>query len=575
MPEGIDLGISGLASGFDWRSLVDQLSQAERSPQTRLRTEQNTIDQRKIAFGSIATQLSVLRNRVTSLKDTSLYNARSVSVSDSTLASSTAAASTAQGSYTFAVTQLATTAARVGTSDVAAPLNGSSDVSGLTLANASFATAVTAGNFTVNGKQVTLATTDTLQQVFDKVSTATGGQVTGAYDPATDKVSLSSVSEIVLGSATDTSNFLTVARLSNNGLGSISSTSALGALKLNSKLSAAPLSVGINDGGAGLGKFKINGVEIAYNATTDSITDVIKRITDSAAGVTASYDSVNDRFRIANKTTGDLGIALEDVTGNFLAATGLGASTIERGKDLLYTVNGGGQLASHTNTITGDSSGIEGLSVTALKANSSFTIGVNADTTKVRTAIEEFIADYNKVQSIIDTNTASTTDAKGKVTAGTLASDSDASGISSRLRSILNSQVSGLTTALKQVESIGIASNGNDNSITIGDSDKLDAALANNLGAIQSLFADSAKGIATQLDAYLEKTAGDDGTLIERQDRLSKQSVAIDTQITDQEKIVQANRQRLITSFLAMESAQQKSNQQLQYLSQRFGTASS
>ena len=575
MPEGIDLGISGLASGFDWRALVDQLTQVERSPQTRLRTEQSSIELRKNAFASIATQLTVLRNRVTALKDTSLYSARSTTVSDSTLASSTAAASTPQGSYAFAVTQLATTAARVGTSTVAASLSGSDDVSGLTLADASFASAVTAGSITVNGRQVTIATSDTLQQVFDKVSTATGGQVTGAYSATTDKITLSSAAEIVLGSATDTSNFLTVARLSNNGLDTISSTSALGTLKLNSKLSTAPLSVGINDGGAGLGAFKINGVQIDYNATTDSISDVIKRITDSGAGVTASYDSINDRFRIANKTTGDLGIALEEVTGNFLAATGLSASTIERGKDLLYTVNGGGQLASHSNTATGDSSGIEGLSVTVLKENSSFTIGVNADTTKVKSAIQDFIADYNKVQSLIDTDTASTTDAKGKVTAGTLASESDASSISSRLRSILNAQVSGLTTALKQVEGIGIASNGNDNSISIGDSETLDAALANNLGAIQNLFADSAKGVAVKLDEYLEKTIGDDGTLIGRQDRLGKQSVEIDTQITDQEKVVQANRQRLISSFLAMESARQKSNQQLQYLSQRFGTASS
>ena len=575
MPEGIDLGISGLASGFDWRALVDQLTQVERSPQTRLRTEQSSIELRKNAFASIATQLTVLRNRVTALKDTSLYSARSTTVSDSTLASSTAAASTPQGSYAFAVTQLATTAARVGTSNVAASLSGSDDVSGLTLADASFASAVTAGSITVNGRQVTIATSDTLQQVFDKVSTATGGQVTGAYSATTDKITLSSAAEIVLGSATDTSNFLTVARLSNNGLDTISSTSALGTLKLNSKLSTAPLSVGINDGGAGLGAFKINGVQIDYNATTDSISDVIKRITDSGAGVTASYDSINDRFRIANKTTGDLGIALEEVTGNFLAATGLSASTIERGKDLLYTVNGGGQLASHSNTVTGDSSGIEGLSVTVLKENSSFTIGVNADTTKVKTAIQDFIADYNKVQSLIDTDTASTTDAKGKVTAGTLASESDASSISSRLRSILNAQVSGLTTALKQVEGIGIASNGNDNSISIGDSETLDAALANNLGAIQNLFADSAKGVAVKLDEYLEKTIGDDGTLIGRQDRLGKQSVEIDTQITDQEKVVQSNRQRLISSFLAMESARQKSNQQLQYLSQRFGTASS
>ena len=33
------------------------------------------------------------------------------------------------------------------------------------------------GTFTVNGKQITLATSDTLQAVFDKISTATGGAV--------------------------------------------------------------------------------------------------------------------------------------------------------------------------------------------------------------------------------------------------------------------------------------------------------------------------------------------------------------------------------------------------------------
>ena len=58
---------------------------------------------------------------------------------------------------------------------------------------------------------------------------------------------------------------------------------------------------------------------------------------------------------------------------------------------------------------------------------------------------------------------------------------------------------------------------------------------------------------------------------MDRQDRLSKQSAGIDTQISDQEKQVQANRQRLIDGFIAMETAQQRINQQLQYLSQRFG----
>ena len=53
-------------------------------------------------------------------------------------------------------------------------------------------------------------------------------------------------------------------------------------------------------------------------------------------GVTASYDSINDRMVLANRTTGDIGIAMEDVSGNFLAATGVTAGTLERGKNLLY-----------------------------------------------------------------------------------------------------------------------------------------------------------------------------------------------------------------------------------------------
>ena len=64
---------------------------------------------------------------------------------------------------------------------------------------------------------------------------------------------------------------------------------------------------------------------------------------------------------------------------------------------------------------------------------------------------------------------------------------------------------------------------------------------------------------------------GDEGSLIERQDTLTKQSSDIDDQIADLEKLVQANRATLISSFIAMESAQYKINQQLQFLKQRFG----
>jgi flagellar capping protein FliD len=66
---------------------------------------------------------------------------------------------------------------------------------------------------------------------------------------------------------------------------------------------------------------------------------------------------------------------------------------------------------------------------------------------------------------------------------------------------------------------------------------------------------------------------GDDGTLITKQDTLGSQSNDIDEQITQQERQVQSNRNALIAGFLAMEQAQARINQQLQFLTQRFGNS--
>ncbi len=570
----MDLGLSGLVSGLDWKTLVDQLAEAERAPQNRLRSDQSVLQKQNSAYASINTQLGKLQEKVTTLKDSLLFDSRLAGTSNEANATATTADGTALGAYVFNFTQLATAARQAGASGVGVSLSATNDVSGLVLSDAAFSAAVTAGTFTVNGKQITIAATDTLQSVFDQIATATGGTVTASYDSGTDRISLSSSSPIVLGSATDTSNFLQIAKLYNNGTGTISSTSELGVIKQNAALNAANLATTIDDGGLGLGEFKINGVSIAF-AATDTVSAVLKRINDSGAGVSASYDTVNDRFLLSNKTTGDIGIALEDVTGNFLAATGLSGGALERGKNLLYTVNGGSTLVSQSNTITEASSSIAGLSVTAITENTTTTITVSSDTAKIKTAINDFLAEYNKTQSLIDSQTASTTDAKGKVTAGILASENDAGEIATKLRRVVTENVAGLADALNQLEELGIVSNGNDNSLSLSNESKLDAALANNLNTVRNLFADTTSGLAVKLDAYLTRTAGDAGSLQSKQDRITKQATDIDTQIADLERVVESNRQRMIESFIAMETAQSQVKQQQQFLQQRFGTASS
>jgi flagellar hook-associated protein 2 len=544
-----DLGLSGLVSGLDWRALVDSLSDAERIPQTRLRADQTTIARQNTAYSAIQTALTSLQTRVQALNSTELFDTRTAT--------------------TFNVTQIATAAKQVGTSGVGYSLNATNDVSGLLVSSAPFATAVTAGTFTVNGQQITIAAGDTLQMVFDNIQAVTGSEVTASYDSLTDRITLSSANPIILGSATDTSNFLQAAKLNNNNSGTVTSATQLGVVKLSGALSSANFTTPIADGGTGTGEFKINGVSITFT-TADTVTGVLKRINDSAAGVTASYDTVNDRFVLANKVTGDIGVALEDVAGNFLEAAGLTTGTLSRGKNLLYTVDGGGQMVSQTNTITETSSGITGLSVTAVATGAS-TITVGSDAAVIKTAINDFIAEYNKVQSIIDAQTASTTDSKGKVTAGILATDGDADDIGTRLRRAVTGEITGLSAALNQLEDLGILSNGTDNTIKLDSETKLDKALTENLTTVRNIFADTTNGLAGKLEDYLEAVIGDEGSLVTRQSNNTKQSAAIDVQIADLERIVLSNRERMLQSFIAMETAQANANQQLSFLNQRFG----
>src|SRR6266540_1159088 len=119
----MDLGLSGLASGFDWRTLVDQLADVERTPQTRLRTEQNTLQQRNSAFTSLKTLLNNLKSRVDTLKSAELFDSGTVQLSDATAASATVASGAPLGSYDFHFIQLATAAKQLGASDIAASLS--------------------------------------------------------------------------------------------------------------------------------------------------------------------------------------------------------------------------------------------------------------------------------------------------------------------------------------------------------------------------------------------------------------------------------------------------------------------
>lgn len=566
----MELGLSGLASGFDWRSLVNQLADVERAPQRRLLNEQDRLNERRNAYSSIQTQLTTLQNKIEALSDPQLFDSRSTTSSDKDIASIAAETGAPTGSYEIEVLGMATSSVWKGSAGIASKLSVSDDVSTLALSDASFYRSFREGVFSVNGERVELTGSDTLQDVFDKIYTATGGDVSASYNSNTDRIELASSNEIILGSANDTSNFLQLTRLNNNGTGVVSSSARIGSGVVNGDMADSNLATPISDGGSGEGKFLINGVEITFDTSTDAVTDVLNRINTSKAGVSASYDTVSGNFTLTNKKTGDLGITMQDVSGNFLAATGLSGATMERGQNLRYTLNGGSELQSYTNKIDEESSGLQGITIDAL-TEGKVTLNVVTDENKIRSAIQAFITDYNSAQNLIDSSTQVETSSDGTVDAAILAGELDASQIATSLRGLANGQVSGPSPIFNLLSKFGINSNGDDNTIALTDSAALTSAIQDNLEDLKAFFSDEESGFTSRFKNFLDATIGDDGTLVQKQANLNTQASNINTQVDDLEKIVQANRQLLIDRFISMETAQSKANQQLQFLTNNFG----
>lgn len=565
--------ISGLLSNsaFDWKSVVDQLVAVSGAPIKKLSSEKDLNTAKMAALGELGSRLTALQDAVQAIREDEIFSARTVSsdLSNTTWRSSSVTG-TAMGSYAFDVTQLATQAQLRGAGDIGSGLATTGDVSGLTLANLATATPVTAGTFTVAGKQVTVALTDSLQDVFTAISTATGGAVTASYNATTDKISLVQASgELVLGAGNDTSNFLAAMRLANNGTGTATSSTALGAVKTSATLATAGLRTAITAvDGTGAGSFSINGVAVAYNVNTDTVNSVIARINEAGAGVTASYDPTNDRVVLLNKSTGDIGLTVEETAGGLLDALGLsaaGGGALVHGKNAQFSVNGGDVLTSTSNTLEAAVHGVTGLNVTVNTVTRQ-TLQVESDRVAMQGAIQDFIDKFNDVQTYNDEATAVRVDGTG-VSTSVLADNREVQAWARSLRSMAFEVASGVTGDITRLDDLGIDFEGTTSNLRIKDSGKLLAALGDKPEDVESFFMAPTGGIVTRFYSYLGDLASSGRS---QSSRLGENNSDLDEQIATLQSRLEQEREQLTNSFIRMLDAQSLAQSQNTYLTNTF-----
>jgi flagellar hook-associated protein 2 len=574
------LALAGLASGIDWTNIINDMVAAESAPITHWQTQQATLNSQDSAYHTIGTDLANLQNDVTTLSAPGFFQSSTASSSDAGVATATTQAGTPLGTYAFSVSQLATATAQNGSAVSALPISATDNVASVELNSSAFADPITAGTFSVNGKSITIAATDTLQSVFDQISTATSGAVTAGYDSSTDEITLSSAAPITLGSGADTSNFLQATQLFNNGTGIVTSLNPLAGIDINTPATQSNLATAISDGGNGQGEFEINGVPINFDASTDSINDILQSIDSSGAGVTATYDGANQRFTLTNNNGGNVGMTMQDVTGNFLAATGLSSGTLQAGSNLTYSLNGSAPMTNESNTVDASSLGLTGLSITAQSVGST-NITVSSDTSTIATAITNFVNDYNTVQNYISSQTTistSTTSATGAANStttttaapGLLMGNMDIEGIATDLRQLTDA--SPLSGIIENLNDIGITSNGNDNTLTAS-SLVLNDALTNNLSQISKLFTDPTTGLATTVGGYLKDALSTSGVLASGEQSLTNQYADIGTSITNLQTKITSDETEMENQFVLMEDAISTIDVSKQYLTAYFNSA--
>ena len=309
---------------------------------------------------------------------------------------------------------------------------------------------------------------------------------------------LTSASTINLGSGSDTSNFLTATHILESPAGSTrTSVQGIGATIATISLDSARLATAITPT---TGSFTVNGVSVAYDATADSLQNVIDRINGSDAGVTAIYDSYNDTFVVTSDTTGSSAIAFADVTGNFLASVGvLAPSSQALGVNAQYSINGGPTQYASKNVVT---DAVTGVTLTFKETTASaVSVDVFSDTGLVASRIDDFVEQYNSLMSQVADFTEFVEDSAN----GILFGDSTMRRIETQLRSALTGAVTGMTGDIRTMSDIGLSFGAFGSAVGATD------LLTFDRGTFDAAVASDASGVRALLTAFDASAALDAG----------------------------------------------------------------
>lgn len=397
------LRLTGMASGLDTESIVDGLLTASKLKIEKAEKQKTLLQWKQEAYKSILTKLNSFQTK---------YFGTSATSSSSTLLGSslTKLGASYNSSYISVTTSADSNAGSLYIADIVS-LASSAKLSGASGASANPSIAVDTDNLeelagksvvvTLDGvkKEITFSnrTYSSVQDVRDEMAaqlkTAFGdGRIT--VSGTGDNIQLSTSNStlqlsVPTDSAKDPSSVLDFGGYASNRL------------NLTAALGSAGLKQDVLGGGDTLA-FSINGKDFSF-ASTASLSDIMKAVNASGAGVKMTYSSLTDSFTLtATETGAQSAVTVSDAAGSLMGAL-FGGGTLTQGTDAVVKMSLNGStseadmitLTRSSNTFSVDGTQISLLGKAPGDAQEGIGIKLSYDTDAIATKISDFITDYN------------------------------------------------------------------------------------------------------------------------------------------------------------------------------------
>jgi flagellar hook-associated protein 2 len=418
-------GFSGVVSGLDWRTMIDQIIQVESKPLIATKAQVTAANSKTSAWQTFSGLATGLKTAVVGLRDGTALSKVSASVTDPSVASggaqhvaATAADGTSPGRFLVEVISLAQAekAGGEGFTSTTAAL-------GLT------------GEFFVNGSRIAVAATDSLAELRSKINAANSG-TTATKVTATILTTSATSNRLVLGSEVagaaglnlkdGTTGVLRSLGLLDSFPAVIKRPTSSGAAgdRFSSSFSTVKTLLGSTEA-LGLTSVTIGGQAVSLNLSAESLTQIAAKI-DLLNGVSAS---------VASET-------VDGTTSYYLDVRGT-TSFVDSGRvlELLGLVEGGRSSVAQQirgDVLTAGDASTPAASTTLLSGlwNGGIASGVMAgDTLTIAgtrgdgstVALSYTVAGGDTVQALLD-KLNNTTDGFGKTGSQTAAATIDATG---------------------------------------------------------------------------------------------------------------------------------------------------